>query len=125
LSWKLWCGAEFRITVTTTGFSNFGLHFETSLNHNGPLEAMNPDSNFTVPVGVDSVNPYSNLTKAGASWNETLPLGTQELLLRHPAVLVTDWAAFLILLGWSIILAHRVASFTGGDVPRMGIYFFG
>ncbi len=71
------------------------------------------------------MNPYSNLTELDASWNETLPRGTQALLLRHSAVLITDWAAFLILFAWSIILARRVASFTVDDVPRMENYFFG
>ncbi len=82
---------------------------------------------------MDSMNQFSNITESdiSLSFNETLPLnatlllGTQALLLGHPAVHITDWAAFLILLAWSIILARRVASFKVDDALLMENYFFG
>ncbi len=58
-----------------------------------------------------------------------LPVGDQAkgealLLIRNPAVLVTDWVAFIILLAWSIILAHKIASFKF-DESRVDNYFSG
>jgi hypothetical protein len=67
----------------------------------------------------------TEVTEPGATLNATLPaLGTQPfILLRHPAVLITDWIAFIILFAWSIILAHRIASFKVDDSSDN--YFFG
>jgi hypothetical protein len=67
----------------------------------------------------------SNLTESDETWNETLAFESQEFLLRHPAVLITDWIAFIFLLAWSVVLAHKINSFKVDDATRVGNYFFG